>query len=87
LTDKQLLQWMFPILLVMLIYLGTWTLSAPPMGEDIFDNWGLRFKQCSYNWWDHSLAIGQCRFFCLAFDSAPLAKEAICKAVAVNLSP
>jgi len=59
LTDKQLLQWMFPILLVMLIYLGTWTLSAPPTAEQIRDQVGLRFKQCSYNWWDHSLAIGK----------------------------
>lgn len=33
LTDKQLLQWMVPILLVMLIYLGTWTLSATPSAE------------------------------------------------------
>lgn len=35
LTDKQLLQWMVPILLVMLIYLGTWTLSAPPYAEKV----------------------------------------------------
>lgn len=62
LTDKQLLQWMFPILLVMLIYLGTWTLSAPPTAEQIHDGYGLRFKQCSYNWWDHSLAIGEVLF-------------------------
>lgn len=60
LTDKQLLQWMVPILLVMLIYLGTWTLSAPPVAEQISDKTGLKFKQCSYNWWDHSLAIGTC---------------------------
>lgn len=33
LTDNQLLQWMVPILLVMLIYLGTWTLSATPSAE------------------------------------------------------
>lgn len=33
LTDKQLLQWMVPILLVMLIFLGTWTLSATPSAE------------------------------------------------------
>lgn len=58
LTDKQLLQWMVPILLVMLIYLGTWTLSAPPYAEVIADNYGLKFYQCSFNWWDHSLAIG-----------------------------
>lgn len=58
LTDKQLLQWMVPILLVMLIYLGTWTLSAPPHAKVIADSNGLEFYQCSYNWWDHSLAIG-----------------------------
>lgn len=58
LTDKQLLQWMFPILLVMLIYLGAWTLSDPPYAEDIKDGNGLRFKQCTFNWWDHSIAIG-----------------------------
>ncbi|KAB0794215.1 hypothetical protein PPYR_13835 [Photinus pyralis] len=62
LTDKQLLQWMVPILLVMLIYLGTWTLSDTPIAEDIKDSTGLRFKQCSYNWWDHSLAIGEVLF-------------------------
>lgn len=33
LTDKQLLQWMAPILLIMLVYLCTWTLSAPPDAE------------------------------------------------------
>lgn len=58
LTDKQLLQWMFPILLVMLIYLGAWTLSDPPDAEEITDSGGLRFKQCTFNWWDHSIAIG-----------------------------
>lgn len=58
LTDKQLLQWMIPILLVMLIYLGTWTLSATPNAHVIADNQGLQFYQCEYNWWDHSLAIG-----------------------------
>ncbi|CAH0563492.1 unnamed protein product [Brassicogethes aeneus] len=62
LTDKQLLQWMVPILLVMLIYLGTWTLSDTPTAEDIVDNEELRFKQCVYNWWDHSLAIGEVLF-------------------------
>ncbi|XP_031627077.1 probable G-protein coupled receptor CG31760 isoform X2 [Contarinia nasturtii] len=62
LTDKQLLQWMVPILLVMLIYLGTWTLSATPNAEVIVDSNGLKFKQCIYNWWDHSLAIGEVLF-------------------------
>lgn len=50
---------MVPILLVMLIYLGTWTVSAPPYAEVIADNHDLKFYQCSYNWWDHSLAIGE----------------------------
>ncbi|XP_058815924.1 probable G-protein coupled receptor CG31760 isoform X2 [Topomyia yanbarensis] len=62
LTDHQLLQWMVPILLVMFIFLGTWTLSAPPFAENIVDQNGLIFKQCSYNWWDHSLAIGEVLF-------------------------
>jgi hypothetical protein len=30
LTDKQLLQWMLPILLIMLTYLAAWTISDPP---------------------------------------------------------
>ncbi|XP_013180244.1 PREDICTED: probable G-protein coupled receptor CG31760 [Papilio xuthus] len=62
LTDKQLLQWMAPILLIMLVYLGTWTLSSPPDAEVITDDKGLKFKQCTYNWWDHSLAIGEILF-------------------------
>ncbi|XP_039301535.1 probable G-protein coupled receptor CG31760 [Nilaparvata lugens] len=62
LTDKQLLQWMFPILLVMLIYLSTWTISAPPYAQQIKDGGGLLFKQCLFNWWDHSLAIGEVLF-------------------------
>uniref|UniRef100_A0A182T8C7 G-protein coupled receptors family 3 profile domain-containing protein n=1 Tax=Anopheles maculatus TaxID=74869 RepID=A0A182T8C7_9DIPT len=28
----------------------------------IEDQYGLIFKQCSYNWWDHSLAIGEVLF-------------------------
>ncbi|KAH8378514.1 hypothetical protein KR093_011766 [Drosophila rubida] len=62
LNDQQLLQWMVPILLVMLIYLGTWTISATPYAEVIYDQHHLKFKQCSYNWWDHSLAIGEVFF-------------------------
>uniref|UniRef100_T1J8C6 G-protein coupled receptors family 3 profile domain-containing protein n=1 Tax=Strigamia maritima TaxID=126957 RepID=T1J8C6_STRMM len=62
LTDKQLLHWLFPILLVMLIYLSTWTVSSPPQGEYIKDYQGLKFKQCTYNWWDHCLGIGEVLF-------------------------
>lgn len=28
----------------------------------IVDSYGLKFKQCVYNWWDHSLAIGEVLF-------------------------
>ncbi|UYV68823.1 GPRMGL2 [Cordylochernes scorpioides] len=62
LTDKQLLQWLFPILLVMAIYLGTWTISSPPQGVFLVDWNGLRYRQCEFNWWDHSLAIGELLF-------------------------
>ncbi|UXI15006.1 hypothetical protein NH340_JMT00949 [Sarcoptes scabiei] len=59
LTDKQLLQWLFPILLVMAIYLGSWTISDTPKPFYIIDWNNLKFKQCDYNWWDHSLCIGE----------------------------
>lgn len=62
LTDKQLLQWLFPILLEMAIYLGTWTISSPPEGIYLKDWHGLKFKQCEYNWWDHTMAIGEFLF-------------------------
>ena len=62
LTDKQLLQWLFPILLVMAIYLSTWTISSAPSGIFITDWQGLKFKICEYNWWDHSLSIGELLF-------------------------
>ncbi|KAL7043659.1 hypothetical protein ACKWTF_001614 [Chironomus riparius] len=62
LTDKQLLQWMVPILLVMGIYLGTWTAADTPTATEITDVEGLIFKQCVFNWWDHALAIGEVLF-------------------------
>lgn len=62
LTDKQLLQWLFPILLVMAIYLGAWTISDTPQAVYIIDWNHLKFKQCDYTWWDHSLAIGKNHF-------------------------
>lgn len=51
----------------MLIYLGAWTFSDTPDAEIIVDNEELKFKQCVYNWWDHSLAIGNkyCVHSCL----------------------
>ncbi|KAH9517017.1 G-protein coupled receptor, variant 2 [Dermatophagoides farinae] len=62
LTDKQLLQWLFPILLVMVIYLGAWTISDTPKPNYIVDWNNLKFKQCDYSWWDHSLTIGEFLF-------------------------
>ncbi|XP_076361072.1 putative G-protein coupled receptor CG31760 isoform X2 [Tachypleus tridentatus] len=62
LTDKQLLQWLFPILFIMGIYLGSWTISSPPEAIYIEDWFNLKFRQCDYNWWDHSLAIGEFLF-------------------------
>lgn len=62
LTDRQLLQWLFPILLVMSIFLGTWVISDPPKEVYIFDWNKLKFSICEYNWFDHSLAIGELLF-------------------------
>lgn len=62
LTDQQLLHWLFPIMLVMGIYLGAWIVSAAPQAVHIRDWNGLRFKICEYNWWDHSLSIGEFLF-------------------------
>lgn len=59
LTDKQLLQWLTPMLLIMVIYLSAWSLSATPTTDEIRDSSGLKFLQCEYNWWDHSLAMGK----------------------------
>ncbi|XP_057380872.1 probable G-protein coupled receptor CG31760 [Daphnia carinata] len=62
LTDQQLLQWMVPIMLVATVYLGAWTASDPPTGEFILTGPTMKFTQCTYNWWDHSLAIGEVFF-------------------------
>ncbi|KAK3855492.1 hypothetical protein Pcinc_038112, partial [Petrolisthes cinctipes] len=62
LTDKQLLQWLTPILLIVLVYLGAWTLSATPSAYYIGDYNDLQFKQCKYDWWDHALALGEVLF-------------------------
>ena len=71
LTDQQLLSWMMPIIFVMAVYLGAWTLSAPPHGETILTG-TLKFTQCTYNWWDHSLAIGNLLWLLLGFLSSGL---------------
>ncbi|TRY80523.1 hypothetical protein TCAL_12818 [Tigriopus californicus] len=62
LTDNQLLQWFFPILLVMVIYLCSWTVSDPPQAVFIKDSHGLKFKQCHFGWWDGILSTGELVF-------------------------
>lgn len=62
LTDNQLLQWFFPILLVMVIYLCSWTFSDPPQAVFIEDSQGLKFKQCHFGWWDGILSTGELVF-------------------------
>uniref|UniRef100_A0AAN0N5X7 G-protein coupled receptor 3 n=1 Tax=Polyphagotarsonemus latus TaxID=1204166 RepID=A0AAN0N5X7_9ACAR len=62
LTDRQLLQWLFPILLVMAIFLGTWMVSSPPQTIMIVDSNFRKFKDCEYNNWDHCCEIGKFLF-------------------------
>lgn len=62
LTDKQLLQWLFPILLVMVVYLSAWTFSDPPQAVYIEDAHGLKFKICFFGYWDHCLSLGETLF-------------------------
>lgn len=59
LTDKQLLQWMTPILVIILVYMGSWTLSDPPQAVlEKETETELRFWRCSNDWWDYCLAAG-----------------------------
>ncbi|XP_023347925.1 probable G-protein coupled receptor CG31760 [Eurytemora carolleeae] len=98
LTDRQLLQWMCPILLIMIIYLATWSISSPPNGIEISVERGEKFKICEYNWWDHSLALGELVFllwgvkicFCVRkartyFDEAKLISWSIYNIAIVNI--
>ncbi|XP_055343269.1 probable G-protein coupled receptor CG31760 [Paramacrobiotus metropolitanus] len=62
LTDKQLLQWMCPILLIMVIYLATWSAGAPATPEILANEFGQRYYQCAYGWWDHCLVVGNVTF-------------------------
>ena len=44
------------------VFCSAWTLSDPPVGVTILDTSGLKFKQCSFGWWDHCLATGEFLF-------------------------
>ena len=44
------------------VFYSAWTLSDPPVGVTILDTSGLKFKQCSFGWWDHCLATGEFLF-------------------------
>lgn len=59
LTDKQLLQWMTPILVIILVYMGAWTLSDPPQAVlEKEKETNQKFWKCSNDWWDYCLATG-----------------------------
>ncbi|CAL8109338.1 unnamed protein product [Orchesella dallaii] len=62
LTEKHLLHWMSPIMVIMLLYLFAWTISDPPDTMDMLTTDDKKFVQCVYNWWDHALAIGEVIF-------------------------
>ncbi|CAG7718790.1 unnamed protein product [Allacma fusca] len=62
LTEKHLLHWMSPIMVIMLLYLFAWTLSSPPGIQVMETTDKKRFIQCVYNWWDHALATGEVIF-------------------------
>ncbi|XP_025422700.1 probable G-protein coupled receptor CG31760 isoform X2 [Sipha flava] len=63
LTDKQLLQWMTPILVIILVYMGSWTLSDPPQAVLCKEtDTELKFWRCSNDWWDYCLAVGEVLF-------------------------
>lgn len=59
LSDKQLLQWMCPILLIMIIYLACWSAGAPAAPEILENENKLKYPQCAYGWWDHCLVVGK----------------------------
>ncbi|OQV15352.1 putative G-protein coupled receptor [Hypsibius exemplaris] len=62
LSDKQLLQWMCPILLIMIIYLASWSAGAPAAPEILENESKLKYPQCAYGWWDHCLVVGNVVF-------------------------
>ncbi|XP_050522426.1 probable G-protein coupled receptor CG31760 [Daktulosphaira vitifoliae] len=62
LTDNQLLQWMAPILGIILVYMGAWTFSDPPQVVLAKSEEETKFWQCSNDWWDHCLAVGEVLF-------------------------
>lgn len=59
LTDRQLLQWMFPVLFIMVIYLGAWSAGSPAAPEILYYQNTVKYPQCAYGWWDHCLVLGK----------------------------
>ena len=60
LTDRHLLQRLGPILALYIVYLLAWSLAGPSHVIERMNPDGLKFYECSFDWWDHAILI--CRF-------------------------
>lgn len=57
LTDRQLSQRLAPILALYIVYLLAWSLAKPSHVIEMKMSGGLRFEECSVDWWDHAILI------------------------------
>ena len=57
LTDRQLSQRLAPILALYIVYLLAWSLAKPSHAIEMKMTGGLRFEECSVDWWDHAILI------------------------------
>ena len=57
LNDLNLLQRLLPIMAVYMVYLLAWSLAGPSHVITKKDADGLKFKECSVDWWDHAILI------------------------------
>lgn len=56
-TDRQLSQRLAPILALYIVYLLAWSLAKPSHVIEMKMSGGLRFEECSVDWWDHAILI------------------------------
>lgn len=57
LTDRQLSQRLAPILALYIVYLLAWSLAKSSHVIEMKMTGGLRFEECSVDWWDHAILI------------------------------
>lgn len=62
LTDRQLSQRLAPILALYIVYLLAWSLAKPSHVIEMKMSGGLRFEECSVDWWDHAILIFEMLF-------------------------